>query len=115
MTKQKTPKKRWRFRRVETLEQLLKTEDPDRYGLVCWYLANRGTERYRAGDVINLGVWEKAGVERKFRLTEESIKNIDRCLGMRTHEEASSLFTEVAQIEIHGNAHMAIRMLPSTT
>ena len=77
---------------MEPLEQLLKTEDRETYGLVCWYLANRGTERYRAGDVINLGVWETARVEREFRLTEESIENIDRCLGMRTRGEASELF-----------------------
>ena len=102
MTKQKKPQKRWRFWKVEALEQLQKTEDPDSYGLVCWYLANRGTERYRAGHVVNLGAWEKAGVERKFRLTDESIANIDRCLGMRTHEEASSLLTEVALIQTHG-------------
>ena len=102
MTERKKPKKRWRFRRVETLEQLLKTEDPDSYGLVCWYLANRGTERYRAGDVINLDAWEKAGAKRKVQLTEQSIENIDRCLGMRTYKEASSLFTEVEQIETHG-------------
>lgn len=49
------------------------TEDPETYGLVCWYLANRGTERYQAGDVINLGVWETDRVERKFRLTDQSI------------------------------------------
>lgn len=99
MTNQKKSKKRPRARSVEALEQLLKAEDAETYGLVCWYLANRGTERYRAGDVINLGVWEKAGVDRKFRLTEESIENIDRCLGMHTYEEASSLFTEFTQME----------------
>ena len=103
MTKRKKPKKRWRFRTVQTLEQLLKTEEPENYGLVCWYLANRGTERYRAGDVINLEAWEKSGAKRKFRLTEQSIENIDRCLGIRTYEEASSLFTEVEQIETHGD------------
>ena len=102
MTKQKKSKKRSRARNVEALEQLLKTEAAETYGLVCWYLANRGTERYRAGDVINLGVWEKAGVEREFRLTEESMESIDRCLGMRTYEEASSLFTEITQIEARG-------------
>jgi len=52
--------------------------------------------------VINLGVWEKAGVERKFRLTEESMASIDPCLGMRTYEEASSLFTEITQLEPWG-------------
>lgn len=102
MTKQKKSKKRSIFRRVEALEQALKTECPDSYGLVCWYLANRGTERYQAGDVINLGVREIAGIKRKYRLTEESIKNIDRCLGMRTSEEASSLFTEIVQTRSQG-------------
>ena len=88
MTKQKKSKKRSRFRRVETLEQLLKTEDPENYGLVCWYLANRGTERYRAGDVINLGLWEKAGVERKFRLTGKASRTLTGAWGyepMRRH------------------------------
>ena len=102
MTKRRKSKKRARVRSVETLEQLLKTEGPETYGLVCWYLANRGTERHRAGDVINLGAWEKASVERKFRLTEKSIDNIDRCLGMQTYEEASSLFMETRPIEPRG-------------
>ena len=99
MTRQR---KRAKAPNVEPLEQLLKTEDPETYRLVCWYLANRDTERHRAGDVINLGVWEKAGVERKFRLTEESIENIDRCLGMRTCGEASELFMETRQVEPQG-------------
>ena len=102
MTKQRKTKNRAKAPNVEPLEQLLKTEDPETYGLVCWYLANRETERRRAGDVINLGVWEKAGVERKFRLTEDSIENIDRCLGMRTSGEASALFMETRQVEPRG-------------
>ena len=102
MTKQKRTRKRAKVPNVEPLEQLLKTEDRETYGLVCWYLANRGTERYHAGDVINLGVWETARVERKFRLTEESIENIDRCLGMRTCGEASELFMETRQVEPRG-------------
>ena len=102
MSKKKKSKKRLRARGVEALEQLSKTEDAETYGQVCWYLANRGTERYGAGDVVNLGAWEKGGVERKFRLTEESLENIDRCMGMRTYEEASSLFTEITKIEPWG-------------
>ena len=102
MTKQRKSKKRARARSAETLEQHLKTEDPETYGLICWYLANRDTERHRAGDVINLGVWEKAGVERKYRLTEESIENIDGCLGMRTCGEASELFAETRLVERRG-------------
>ena len=102
MIRLRKSKKRARARSVEALEQLLKTGDAEAYGLVCWYLANRGTERYRTGHVIDLGEWEKAGVEKKFRLTDESTENIDRCLGIRTYEEASSLFTEITQIEPSG-------------
>ena len=102
MDKQRSSKKRERTPSVEALEQLLKTRDPETYGRVCWFLANRGTQRNRAGDVINLGVSEKGGIGRKFRLTEESIENIDRCLGMRTCEEASGLFRETRQIESPG-------------
>ena len=76
MTKQRKSRKRARAPSVEALEQLLKTGDPETYGRVCWHLANRAIERHRAGDLIKPGVWEKAGVERKFRLTKESIENI---------------------------------------
>ena len=45
--------------------------------------------RHQAGDEITLGGWEESGrpVEDSFRLTEESIKNINRHLGMRTCAE----------------------------
>ena len=96
--------KRGRAARVEPLEQLLKSGDAETYGRVCWSLANRGTERHRAGDVIRLGVCEGAGrsPEREFRLTEESIENLGRCLGMRTCEEASDIFVATRQIEPWG-------------
>jgi len=115
MAKQRKFKKRARVPSVELLEQLLKTGDAETYGLVCWYLANRGTERHRGGDVINLGVWEKASVERKFQLTEESIENIGRCLGMRTCGEASEPFMETRQVEPRGECPAGIKMLPSST
>ena len=102
MGKQRRFKKRARVPSVETLERLLKTGASETYGQVCWFLANRDIQRRQAGDVINLGVWEKAGVERKYRLTEESIENIDRCLGMRTCEEASKLFIEIRPVEPRG-------------
>ena len=102
MAKQRKFRKRARAPSVDPLEQLLQTEDPEAYGRVCWYLANRDTERHRAGDVIKLGEWEKTGVERKFRLTEESVENIGRCLGMRTCEEASEIFMETRQVEPRG-------------
>ena len=99
MTKKRKAKKRARVPSAEPLEQLLKTGDPETYGRVCWSLANRDTERRQAGDVITLSAWEKVGAERKFRLTEESIENIGRCLGMRTCGEASAIFTETRQVE----------------
>ncbi len=102
MAKQKKFRKRARVPRVDPLEQLLQTEDPEAYWRFCWYLANRDTERHRAGDVIKLGEWEKAGVERKYRLTEESVENIGRCLGIRTCEEASEIFMETRQVEPRG-------------
>ena len=102
MTKKRKTKRRRRAPWVKPLEQLLKTGDPETYGLVCWYLANRDVERHRAEDVIKLGGWEKAGGERKFRLTEDSIENIGRCLGLRTCGEASELFMETRQVEPRG-------------
>lgn len=102
MTKQRKTGRRAKGSKVKRLEQILRTEEPETYGLVCWYLANRDTERYREGDVINLGELEKAGVERKYRLTAESIENIGRCLGMRTCGEASALFMETRQVEARG-------------
>lgn len=100
--KKRKIKKRASAPRVKPLEQLLKTAEPETYGRVCWYLANRAIERHAAGDVIELDVWEKASVERKFRLTEESIENIGRCLGMRTCEEASRIFMETIHVEPRG-------------
>ena len=102
MGKQRRSKRRVRAPRVEALEQLLKTADPETYGRVCWFLANRDIQRHRAGDVIALEVWEKAGVESKFRLTEESIENISRCLGLRDCGEASEIFIQTRQVEPRG-------------
>ena len=77
------------------LEHLLEVGDSVIYGQLCWSLGNRDTIRHQAGDEITLGGWEGSGrpMETKFRLTEESIENINRCLGMRTCGEASALFT----------------------
>ena len=77
------------------LEHLLEVGDSVTYGQLCWSLGNRDTIRHQAGDEITLGGWEGSGrpMETKFRLTEESIENINRCLGMRTCGEASALFT----------------------
>ena len=102
MTKKRKTKRKARSQRIEPLEQLLKTGDPEAYGRVCWSLANRDTERRQAGDVITLSAWEKAGAERKFRLTEESMENMGRCRGMRTCGEASEIFMGSTQVEPTG-------------
>ena len=103
MSKKRQSDKTKRTPRIEPLEQLLKTGDPETYGKVCWSLANRDTERHRAGDVIELSMWDAGDVARKFRLTEESIENIGECLGMRTCGEASALFAAPVQVEPKGD------------
>ena len=77
------------------LEHLLEVGDSVTYGQLCWSLGNRDTIRYQAGDEITLGGWEGSGrpLETSFQLTEETIENINRCLGMRSCGEASALFT----------------------
>lgn len=95
-------KKTARASRVKPLEQLLKSENAEIYGQVCWYFANRHTEKCQAGNVIKLGVLEEVGVKRKFRLTEESIENISRCLGMRNPKKASEIFIKSRQAEPWG-------------
>ena len=102
MTKKRNGNTRRKAPRIEPLENLLKTGASETYGRLCWSLANRDTERHRAGDVIKLGGWEKTGNGRKFRLTEESVENLGRCLGMRTCGEASEMFTETGQVEPWG-------------
>ena len=94
MAKKRKTKSKARAYGYQPLEQLLQTTEPDFYGWVCWYLANRDTERHRSGDVISLDVPNPTGAlrKRKYRLTEQSIENIARCLGVRTAEEASLIF-----------------------
>ena len=58
MVKKRKTKKRTRAPRIKALEQLLKTGDPEAYAWICWFLANRDTERHQTGDVINLPVSE---------------------------------------------------------
>ena len=83
-------------RQFQTLEDLLTTGQEDLYGQVCWSIANRGTEVQKAGDVIALENWdeERAPVVEQFQLTDISIDNIGRCVGMRTCGEAQALFAE---------------------
>ena len=94
MPRKRKKKRRSRPDRAQPLEQLLQTVEPESYGRICWYLANRDTERHGAGDVFSLDVADTIGAlrARKFRLTAQSMENIARCLGMRTPEEAARAF-----------------------
>ena len=82
----------------------MKTGHPETYGQVCWSLANRDTEMHQVGDVIRLEGWDDIGkrMERKFRLTEQSMENVHQCLGLRTCVEASQLFAEARPAEPWG-------------
>ena len=105
MPKKRKPTKKTRTPRPKTLEQFLKARDPESYGQLCWSLANRDTTRHKVGDTIVLSGWEESGrsIETKVRLTEESIKGINSCLGMRTCGEAAALFTPPPeQVELRG-------------
>ena len=95
MGRRKKHNKKTKPTRPRPLEHLLTTESPESYGQLCWSLGNRDTSRHRTGDVIKLGGWDERGrpKETKLRLTEESIENINRCLGMRTCGEAAAQFT----------------------
>ena len=75
---------------VPSLEDLLRTGETALYGQVCWSLANRGTERPAAGEVITLEGGDDAGdpTTKTFRLTPDSIEHIEGCLGIRSCEEA---------------------------
>ena len=98
MTKKKRNQKS-RKPQARPLEDLLRGGQAVLYGQVCWSIANRGTEPPRPGEVITLeGENENGGLaSRTFRLTRQSIENIERCLGMRTCGEAIDLFVERAE------------------
>ena len=91
-------------RSMPDLEVLLRSGEAALYGHVCWSIANRGTERLTAGDTITLEGADAAGADttEAFRLTRESIENVERCLGMRTCGEAVALFGEHAESEPRG-------------
>lgn len=104
MARKRKTKRSARDKSGQPLEHLLHTAEPESYGRICWYLANRDTERRRAGDVINLDTPDvpRGLRERKFWLTGQSIENIARCLGMRTPEEASQIFIRSTDEEARG-------------
>ena len=96
MAKKKKRREKARVPQTPPLEELLRTGEAVPYGQVCWSIANRGTDRARPGEVITLDGDDEAGshAKGKFRLTRKSIKNIERCLGMRTCGEAVALFAQ---------------------
>ena len=87
-----------------SLEDLLKAGEAVLYGQVCWSIANRGTERPAAGEIITLEDVDELGQDAggRFRLTATSIENIERCMGMRTCGEAVALFAEKEDVEPTG-------------
>ena len=66
-------------RSMRDLEVLLKSGETALYGRICWSIANDGTESPTAGDTITLEGADAAGAHttKAFRLTRESIKNVD--------------------------------------
>ena len=86
---------------IQTLEDLTVTGKESLYGQVCWSIANRGTELHKVGDVITLETWDEEGdpLFEQYQLTDISIENIGRCIGMRTCGEAQSLFENPGMVE----------------
>ena len=86
MPKKRNQKKKAGQPRIRSLEYLLRTGQERTYGQLCWSLGNRGTRIHRPGQVITLGGLGQNGesMDRKLRLTEQSIENINQCLGLRT-------------------------------
>ncbi|MXX27149.1 MAG: hypothetical protein F4Z82_17080 [Caldilineaceae bacterium SB0668_bin_21] len=94
MAKKRKSNKKPRAQSTHTLEELLMNGEKALYGQICWAIANRSTEKPRPGEVITLegGGQEGGAPNATFRLTDQSIENIGRCLGMRTCGEALALF-----------------------
>ena len=65
MAKKRKTKRKAKAHSYQPLEQLLQTAEPDFYGFVCWYLANRDTQRHGLGDVISLDVPDATGALHK--------------------------------------------------
>lgn len=98
-------------RSVPDLEEILRAGDAVLYGQVCWSMANRATNRSAAGDVITLEGTGEAGerTTRAFCLTRESVENVERCIGMRTCEEAVALFAARTEGEPWGECPLGHR------
>ena len=104
----------------QPLEALLRSGDGVLYGQICWSIGNRGTGIPTLGEVITLGGGNDEGQQasQSFRLTLESLENIERCLGMRTCEEAVALFEEVEKSDAeptgecpHGHREAALAFM----
>ena len=102
------------------LEDLFEAGEAALYGQVCWSIANHGTEMPTVGEVITLegGYGEEHHRSRKFRITDESMYNVERCLGIKGCGEAVALFsdTEVEAAEPdgdcpHGHPEAAIEFM----
>ena len=104
MAKKKKRRRGPNASQTQPLEELLKAGEVALYGQVCWSIANRSTEKPRLGEVITLEGEEDEGdrAGESFRLTGKSIENIERCLGMRTCEEAVALFADQKEAESSG-------------
>ena len=114
MTKKKKSNKGTRNPKPKPLEQFLKKGEPETYGQLCWSLANRATDKHQAGDVIKLPDWDKTGkqIEKRFRLTEVSIENIQRCQGIRTCGKHRPFSLNPHRLNLGENAPAAIKKQP---
>ncbi len=83
------------------LEDLLNSGQSTFYGQVCWSIANRGTKRPREGQLVDLNGVDRGvfGEAVSWRLTNTSVENIERCIGLRTCGEAVALFEEAVKTE----------------
>ena len=84
MAKKKKRRQKHRVPQTQPLEELLRAGKAELYGQVCWSIANRGTDRPRAGEVITLGSASGEGHHSTegFRLTRNSIGNIELCMDL---------------------------------
>ena len=104
MGKKRKRKQKPSATQAQPLEELLRNGEAVLYAQVCWSIANRGTGRPRPWDVITLegGDEEEFRAGARFRLTRESVENVERCLGMRTCGEAVALFEAKKAVEPTG-------------
>ena len=104
MAKMRMPEHKPSAPQVQPLEELLWNGEAALYKQACWSIANRGTEILRPANLIT----SDGGDEEEYRAGgeipsyPESVKNVERCLGMRTCGEAVALFEEKNEVEPTG-------------